>query len=95
MRGQGHYYCPRCRHAVYASRGGCGTCMTPLIELMLLDDAFGQGMAYPDQISFDPFDGQIAFNIPGTDLAIEPDGRVDIETPFGDVPLQDDPFGGW
>ena len=28
MLGQGHYYCRRCGHAVYASRGGCGTCGT-------------------------------------------------------------------
>jgi len=61
---------------------------------MLLDTAFDQGFAYRDQISFDPFDGNFAFNIPGTDLAVEPDGQLDVETPWGDVPL-DDGFSNW
>lgn len=82
MYGMGHYYCRNCQHAVYARRGGCGSCMTPLAGLMLLDDAFDGGFASPG-IGFDPFDGEIAFDIPGTDLAVEPDGQVDID--FGGI----------
>jgi hypothetical protein len=86
MYGQGHYYCRNCGHAVYARRGGCGSCSTPLADLMLLDAAFDQGYASPG-IGFDPFDGQIAFDIPGTDLAIEPDGQLDIDLGGFDIPL--------
>jgi hypothetical protein len=93
--GQGHYYCQVCGHAVNAQYGGCRTCQTPLTQLMLLDDAFGNGYAQPG-IGFDPYDGNFAFNM-GNGLAIEPDGQLDVEVAPGlDVPVQDDPFfGGW
>lgn len=87
MYGQGHYYCSNCRHAVYASRGGCGTCSTPLSGLMMLDLAMDQGYASPG-IGFDPFDGEIAFDI-GGGLAIEPDGQVDIDMGGIDIPIGD------
>jgi hypothetical protein len=86
MRGQGHRFCPNCGHAVYARRGGCGTCSTPLAELMMLDAAFDQGLA-GSGIGFDPFDGEIAFDIPGTGLAIEPDGQIDMNFGGFDIPL--------
>lgn len=86
MYGQGHYYCQGCGHAVYASRGGCGTCGTPLARLMLFDNAFDQGFTNPG-IGFDPFDGEIAFDIPGTGLAIEPDGQLDADLGGFDIPL--------
>lgn len=86
MYGCGHYYCPRCGHAIYARRGGCGSCSTPLASLMLLDAAIDQGYAGPD-IGFDPYDGEIAFGIPGTDLAIEPDGQLDIDMGGFDIPI--------
>jgi hypothetical protein len=53
---------------------------------MLLDEAMDQGLA-GGGIGFDPFDGQVAFNIPGTDLAIEPDGQVDIDMGGFDIPI--------
>lgn len=83
---QGHYFCQRCGHAVYARYGGCRSCQTPLADLMLLDEAVGGGFAN-GPVGFDPFDGQFAFNVPGTDLAIEPDGQLDVQTPFGDMPI--------
>jgi hypothetical protein len=85
MRGMGHYYCPNCGHAVYARRGGCGTCSTPLADLMLLDAAFDQGFADPG-IGFDPFDGEPVFNL-GDGFGIEPDGQVDIDFGGIDIPL--------
>lgn len=87
MYGRGHYFCPGCGHAVYARRGGCGTCSTPLGELMMLDAAMDQGLCGDGGIGFDPFDGEIAFGIPGTDLAIEPDGQLDIDFGGFDLPL--------
>jgi hypothetical protein len=86
MYGQGHYYCASCGHAVYASRGGCGTCMTPLGSLLLLDVALDRGYVAPG-IGFDPFDGEIAFDIPGTPFAIEPDGQLDADFGGFDIPL--------
>ena len=86
MYGQGHYYCQGCGHAVYARRGGCGSCGTPLASLMLLDAALDGGFASPG-IGFDPFDGEIAFDIPGTPFAIEPDGQVDFDLGGFDIPL--------
>lgn len=87
MQGQGHYYCRNCGHAVHARHGGCRTCRTPLADLMLLDAAFDQGFAQQGGISFDPFDGDFAFDVPGTDLAIEPDGQVDIDFGGIDFPI--------
>jgi hypothetical protein len=54
---------------------------------MLLDAAFDQGFAQQGGISFDPFDGDFAFDVPGTDLAIEPDGQVDIDFGGIDFPI--------
>lgn len=85
MYGQGHYFCRNCGHAVYARRGGCGTCSTPLAELMMLDAAFDQGYAQQG-IGFDPFDGEIAFNL-GDGFAIESDGQLDIEIGGFDIPI--------
>ena len=96
MFGQGHYFCRTCGHAVYAQYGGCRTCQTPLASLVRLELAFDRGWV-SSGIGFDPYDGQFAFDI-GGGLAIEPDGQLDVETPFGDVPIQDDPFTdpfGW
>ncbi len=98
--GQGHYWCQRCNHMVYASRGGCGTCRRPLASLVLFDEAFDNGYIDRDRyngggIGFDPFDGNIAFDIPGTDLAIEPDGQVDINLGGVDIPLDGGFGGGW
>ena len=85
MRGMGHYYCQGCRHGVYASRGGCGTCGTPLGGLMMLDAAFDQGFASPG-IGFDPFDGEPVFNL-GDGLGVEPDGQMDIDVGGFDIPV--------
>lgn len=85
MYGQGHYYCSNCQHAVYARRGGCGTCSTPLGELMMLDAAMDQGLA-GGGIGFDPFDGEPVFNL-GDGLGIEPDGQMDIDVGGFDIPL--------
>jgi hypothetical protein len=92
MYGQNHCWCNGCGHAVYAHRGGCGTCGTPLSRLMLFDLALDQGFVNRDVfnaggIGFDPFDGEMAFGIPGTDLAIEPDGQVDVDFGGVDIPL--------
>jgi hypothetical protein len=100
MLGQGHYYCRRCGHAVYASRGGCGTCGTSLASLMLFDDAMSggfidRGMYDGGGIGFDPFDGEPVFNIPGTGIGIEPDGEVDLNVGGFDVPMDGGGFGGW
>jgi hypothetical protein len=87
MYGQGHLYCTSCGHAVYRRFGGCRTCGTPLAELMLLDAAMDDGLCGPG-IGFDPFDGEIAIGIPGTDLAIEPEtGQFDLDFGGFDVPL--------
>lgn len=83
MYGQGHRFCENCGHAVRSGRMGCGSCGTPWADLMMLDFAFDDGYAQRDGIGFDPLDGQFAFDIPGTDLAIEPDGQVDID--FGGI----------
>lgn len=85
MYGQGHYYCRNCGHAVYASRGGCGSCSTPLASLMLLDAAMDQGYAGTG-IGFDPFDGEPVFNL-GDGIGIEPDGQMDIDVGGFDIPL--------
>src|SRR5580692_9154946 len=85
MFGQGHYYCQNCGHAVQSRYGGCRTCMTPLSELMLLDDAQNQGLA-GGSIGFDPVDDSIAFNL-GDGLAIEPDGQLDIDVGGFDIPI--------
>jgi hypothetical protein len=86
MFGQGHYYCQQCGHAIYARHGGCRTCMTPLADLMLYDDAQNQGMFGGGGIGFDPVDDSIAFNL-GDGLAIEPDGQMDIDVGGFDIPI--------
>jgi hypothetical protein len=86
MYGQGHRYCQGCGHAVRAGRQGCGTCGQGLADLMLYDEAFDGGM-FGGRIGFDPMDGQFAMDIPGTDLAIEPDGQVDLNLGGFDIPL--------
>lgn len=91
--GQSHMYCRRCGHAVRVGALGCGSCMTPAAELFALDLALESAWIMPDEIGWDPLDGQFAVNIPGTDLAYEPaTGEVDIQTPFGDIPIDVDPF---
>jgi hypothetical protein len=85
MRGHGHFFCSACNHAVYASRGGCGTCSTPLAELMLLDDAFDGGFAQPG-LGFDPFDGEPVFSL-GDGIGIEPGGQVDLDVGGFDIPV--------
>lgn len=51
---------------------------------LAMDRGYGGG-----GIGFDPLDGQFAFDIPGTDLAIEPDGQVDIDLGGIDIPVDD------
>jgi hypothetical protein len=56
---------------------------------MAYDLAFDQGMAEPG-IGFDPWDGQVAIDIPGTDLAFEPGtGEIDLDLGGIDIPLGD------
>lgn len=87
MRGQGHYYCEDCGHAVRRSAGGCASCGTPIADLIMLDLAFSRGLASPG-IGFDPLDGQFAVNIPGTGLAYEPGtGQLDISIGGFDIPV--------
>jgi hypothetical protein len=100
MYGQGHRWCPRCGHMVYGNRWGCGTCRTPLAQLMMYDAAWDggyidQGLFNSGSIGFDPWDGSVAFDIPGTDIAIEPDGQIDMDFGGIDVPLDDGFGGGW
>ena len=86
MYGQNHRFCSTCGHAVYSGRQGCGSCGTPLADLMMLDVAIDDDIA-GSGIGFDPMDGQFAVDIPGTDLAFEPGtGQVDIDLGF-DIPL--------
>lgn len=87
MRGQGHRYCPTCGHAVRSGHPQCSGCGTGFGELMLLDMALDQGYGNGGGIGFDPLDGQFAFDIPGTDLAVEPDGQVDIDLGGFDIPI--------
>lgn len=89
MYGQNHRYCPSCGHAIRYGHPRCSGCGTAFEDLMLLDLAMDQGMCNSG-IGFDPLDGQFAFDIPGTDLAIEPGGQVDIDLGGFDVPV--DPF---
>jgi hypothetical protein len=86
MYGQGHYWCPNCQHAVYSRYGGCRTCRTPLAELLILDEVIDGGLD-PAGIGFDPFDREIAFGIPGTPFAVEPDGQVDLDLGGFEIPL--------
>jgi hypothetical protein len=86
MYGHGHYYCQSCGHAVSAQYGGCRSCRTPLADLMMLDVAMDEGLC-GDGVGFDPFDGEFAFNIPGTDLAVEPGGQIDIDMGGMDFPV--------
>jgi hypothetical protein len=88
---QGNYWCQDCRHIVSPQFGGCRTCRTPLDRLVEYDVLYNQGFFedFDGPVSFDPFDGEFAFNIPGTDLAVEPDGEIDVQTPFGDMPAGD------
>lgn len=88
MYGLNHRYCPTCGHAVRAGALGCGTCRTPMASLMMYDAAYDRGLIY-DGIGFDPMDGQFAIDIPGTDLAIEPDGQIDLDLGGIDIPLRD------
>lgn len=86
MYGQGHLYCQGCGHAVRNGRQGCGSCGTPLGELMMLDLAIDQGYT-SSGIGFDPLDGQFAVNL-GDGLAFEPGtGQVDIDFGGIDIPL--------
>jgi hypothetical protein len=85
--GQGHYYCQNDNRVFDRRHGQCLGCSTGIADLMLFDAAFDGGMVN-DGLSFDPFDGQVAVGIPGTDLAFEPGtGDLDVETPFGDIPI--------
>jgi hypothetical protein len=87
MYGQNHRYCPACGHAVRYGHPQCSGCGTGFGDLMLLDLAMDQGMGGGGGIGFDPLDGQFAFDIPGTDLAIEPDGQVDMDVDGIDFPV--------
>ena len=103
MYGQGHYFCRNCNHLVYGYRGGCGTCNRSLAQLTFFDTAWDRGYVDRDTYSsgglgFDPFDGELVFNLPGTDIDIEPDGELDLNLGGIDVPMDggfDDGFGGW
>lgn len=87
MYGQNHRYCPTCGHAVRYGHPQCSGCGTGFGDLMMLDLAMDQGMGGGGGIGFDPLDGQFAFDIPGTDLAIEPDGQVDMDVDGIDFPV--------
>lgn len=87
MYGQGHRYCPSCGHAIHRNAGGCRSCGAGLADLMLFDEAYDQQGGFGGGIGFDPMDDQFAVNIPGTDLAIEADGQVDIDLGGFDIPL--------
>lgn len=92
QRGYGHYWCTRCRRGFGAGYNFCPGCSFPLSarEVIALDLAFDRGYVSEfSPFSFDPFTGTVDVNIPGTNLAIEPDGEVDIRTPFGDIPTGD------
>jgi hypothetical protein len=84
LYGQGHFYCGNCRHAVRAGAWGCGTCRTPLAELMLLDEFMGDSYDGPS-IGFDPFDGQVVIN-QGDGIGFEPGtGQLDYRIPGTDI----------
>jgi hypothetical protein len=85
MYGQNHRYCPTCGHAVRSSWAGCGSCGTPLGDLMMLDIAMDRNMCGPS-IGFDPMDGQFAVNL-GGGLAVEADGQVDMDVDGIDFPV--------
>jgi hypothetical protein len=91
MYGQNHRYCQGCGHVVRYGHPQCAGCGTGFAELMLLDDALSGAMV-TQEVGFDPLDGQFAFDIPGTDLAIEPDGQLDVNMGGIDIPVQDDPL---
>jgi hypothetical protein len=85
MYGQGHRFCPTCGHAVRSTWGGCGTCGTPIGELMMLDMAMDQSMCGPS-IGFDPMDGQFAIN--DGPIGFEPGtGQMDIDLGGIDIPI--------
>jgi hypothetical protein len=93
--GQGHRWCSNCRHMVRSGAGGCGTCRTPFIDLLLFDQVANDGFFEVGgswgggQVGFDPLDGQFAVSM-GDGLAYEPGtGEVDVETPFGYIPVDD------
>lgn len=73
MLGMGHYWCGSCGHAVYAQFGGCRSCRTPLMDLILLDEAIELG--YADMafgIPFDPYAGGFGFGMGfGPEVIIE------------------------
>jgi hypothetical protein len=85
--GQNHAYCQECGHVVRYGHPQCSGCGTAFGELMALDYAFNNHYAQQGLVGFDPLDGQFAFNIPGTDLAVEPDGQLDIDIGGFDVPI--------
>lgn len=86
--GQGYYWCQSCGHMVQPGSGGCRSCQTPLADLMLYDDFFGNGGTdmFGSPIGFDPYDGDFAFNL-GDGLAIEPDGQIDMQVGGFDIPI--------
>jgi hypothetical protein len=68
-----------CGNQVFAGNY-CGGCNTAFEDIAL---EMGGG------IGIDPMDGQMAAGIPGTDLAVEPDGQLDINLGGMDIPLDD------
>jgi hypothetical protein len=84
MYGQNHRYCQACGHAVRYGHSGCSGCGSSFADLMILDEVIDGGTG---GIGFDPLDGQFAVGIPGTDLAIEPDGQMDLDIGGFDIPL--------
>lgn len=79
-------YCPGCHRRVHSRLSSCGGCGTSFAELMLWEEAMGGGLI-DGNIGYDPIDGQFAFDIPGTDLAIESDGQIDLDLGGFDIPL--------
>lgn len=61
----------------------CPGCNTFFEDILIEDAMMGAGGG----IGIDPFDGQVAVDIPGTDLAVEPDGQIDIDLGGFDIPL--------
>lgn len=99
-RRQGHYFCPACRHGVYARSGGCRTCGMSLNGLLLLDDAISQGvLVMDDPFLFDPLGSEIvATDGFGDTTIVTTDGFGDTtvtrEDAFGDEEvIEEDGFG--
>jgi hypothetical protein len=86
--GRNHRYCQNCNHAVHCGYGRpCSGCGLGFGEMMMLDEAIDGGMWNNSgpSIGFDFTDDEPVFNM-GDGLGIEPDGQVDVMTPFGDFP---------